>query len=63
MKTQEYQGLVLLTPSDPGHFVTNGKSISTRLYVKPEDVAKWKEITKAQRDEMMPKRNPREHAQ
>lgn len=55
MHKQPYQGLVLLTPSTPGDYVTDGSTYSQRLYVKPEDVSGWREIPKAEYDEMVRK--------
>lgn len=53
MHKQEYQGLILLTPSTQGNHLTDGQHISQRLYVKKEDVAKWREITQAERDQIV----------
>ena len=55
MNQQEYQGLVLLTPSTRGNWLTNDQSYSQRLYVKPNDVAAWREITEAEYQEALPK--------
>lgn len=44
---QPYQGLVLITPSTSGDYVTDGKSYSQRLYVKPEQADEWRDISKA----------------
>ena len=54
MKTQAYRDLVLLTPSTQGNYLTNDKSTSQRLYVKPEDVKAWREITAEEHKKMMP---------
>ena len=64
MNQQPYQGLMLLTPTTAGNWLTNGKSYSQRLYVKPEEVGGWKEITPAEYAAAVPTRpDPRAAAQ